>query len=134
MLQGNLQRIATMLIVAELERSIAFYGDVLGFAVAWREEHIALLHRDGALLYLAVEGPPTADKPGVSLVAPHDPRRVPALIILEVGDCVAAYTELSKRGVEFLSPPHQPPWGGLRCFASDPDGFLIELEQPPARP
>jgi catechol 2,3-dioxygenase-like lactoylglutathione lyase family enzyme len=33
-------------------------------------------------------------------------------------------------GVEFLAEPYAPPWGGHRCFAVDPDGNLIELEEP----
>lgn len=33
-----------------------------------------------------------------------------------------------------LTPPHSPPWGGLRCFAKDPDGYLIELEENEASP
>jgi catechol 2,3-dioxygenase-like lactoylglutathione lyase family enzyme len=32
--------------------------------------------------------------------------------------------------VLFFSEPQAPPWGGLRCFARDPDGYLIEIEQP----
>jgi hypothetical protein len=45
-----------------------------------------------------------------------------------VENCQAAYEELRSRGVEFLTPPMQPAWGGSRCFAHDPDGYLIELE------
>ena len=33
-------------------------------------------------------------------------------------------------GVRFLAEPYSPPWGGHRCFAVDPDGNLIELEEP----
>lgn len=55
------------------------------------------------------------------------------LIILEVRDCAAAHAELTERGVEFLTPPHEPPWGGLRCFARDSDGYLVEVEQPPEK-
>jgi hypothetical protein len=32
--------------------------------------------------------------------------------------------------VPFLAEPHSPPWGGHRCFAVDPDGNLIEVEEP----
>ena len=41
-----------------------------------------------------------------------------------------AYDTLSARGVSFLTEPYSPPWGGHRCFAVDPDGYLIELEEP----
>lgn len=59
-----------------------------------------------------------------------------AATMLEVDDVEAAYRDLSDRGVEFLTPPQRPPWGGLRCFVRDPDGYLVEVEQPhdPERP
>ena len=48
----------------------------------------------------------------------------------EVADCLGAHRELVAAGVPFLADPYSPPWGGHRCFALDPDGNLIELEQP----
>ena len=47
------------------------------------------------------------------------------------GDARAVYEELRGRGVEFLTPPKSPPWGGWRCFARDPDGYVIEVEDHP---
>ncbi len=29
-----------------------------------------------------------------------------------------------------LAPPFSPPWGGCRFFCVDPDGYLVEIEQP----
>jgi catechol 2,3-dioxygenase-like lactoylglutathione lyase family enzyme len=52
------------------------------------------------------------------------------VLVLEVVDCMSAYRELRAEGVEFLAEPYSPPWGGHRCFAIDPDGYLVELEQP----
>jgi predicted enzyme related to lactoylglutathione lyase len=46
-----------------------------------------------------------------------------------VEDCRAAHEELTKRGLEFLTPPLSPPWGGWRCFLQDPDGYVVEIEQ-----
>ena len=34
------------------------------------------------------------------------------------------------RGAEMLAPPYSPPWGGHRFFVRDPDGYLVEVEQP----
>jgi predicted enzyme related to lactoylglutathione lyase len=66
----------------------------------------------------------------VSIVAPGDRSRLAAILVLEVADCLRAHRELSAAGVQFLADPYSPPWGGHRCFALDPDGNLIELEQP----
>ena len=79
---------------------------------------------------LAEQGHAAEDRPGVSMVAPADPSRLAAILVLEVEDCLGAHRELSAAGVRFLAEPHSPPWGGHRCFAVDPDGNLVELEQP----
>ncbi len=64
------------------------------------------------------------------MVAPPDPSRLSAILVLEVEDCLGAHRELAATGVRFLAEPYSPPWGGHRCFAVDPDGNLVELEQP----
>ena len=66
----------------------------------------------------------------MSMVAPPDTSRLAAILVLEVTDCVGAHRELSAAGAPFLAEPYSPPWGGHRCFAVDPDGNLIELEEP----
>lgn len=122
--------VATMLAVADLGRSVAFYRDRLGFEV--REEHpgVALLAHGPTLLYLAADSPPTPDKPGVWLSPPPASDRTAVNLVFRVADCRAAYAELRAAGVEFLAPPQQPPWGGWRCFGRGPDGYLFEIEQP----
>ena len=30
----------------------------------------------------------------------------------------------------FLAGIHHPPWGGSRFFCVDPDGYLVEIEEP----
>ncbi|MDQ2741175.1 MAG: VOC family protein, partial [Chloroflexota bacterium] len=122
--------ISTMLAVTNLARSVTYYCDALGFEVRDRADHIALLAWDTMLLFLAVESPPTSDKPAVTLAAPTTSEHTPVCLVLRVTDCQRAYAELSARGVRFLTPPQTPPWGGWRCFARDPDGYLIEIEQP----
>jgi len=125
-------RVGTILGVADVERSLAFYRDRLGFAVeaTYEDPPYATLVRAGARLSLAEAGHPAEDRPGVAVVAPPDRSRLAAILVLEVSDCLAAHRELSAAGVGFLAAPHSPPWGGHRCFALDPDGHLIEIEQP----
>ena len=125
-------RMGTILGVAELARSLAFYRDRLGFAVeaTYDDPPYATLVRAGARLSLAEAGHPAEDRPGVSIVAPPDRSALAAILVLEVSDCLAAHRELTAAGVPFLAEPYSPPWGGHRCFALDPDGNLIEIEQP----
>ena len=119
-----------VLYVRDAQRSLAFYRDVLGFQVKFAKPEIALLARGGMQLYLTAESPETPDKPGIVLAPPRDPARPPVDLIFEVRDARREYAELSARGLQFFTEPQAPPWGGLRCFARDPDGYLIEIEQP----
>jgi catechol 2,3-dioxygenase-like lactoylglutathione lyase family enzyme len=124
-------RFGTILAVADVERSRAFY-ERLGFATeaTYDDPPYATLALAGARLSLAEQGHPAEDRPGVALEAPADRSHMNALLVLEVGDCMAAYRQLRDDGVEFLAEPYSPPWGGHRCFALDPDGYLVELEEP----
>lgn len=127
----NVVAVDTMLCVRDLGRSVGFYRDVLGFQVTSEADTIAALELSGHRVYLFTESPPTEDKPQFWLVPPEDPERGATILVLRVEDCDAAYKEVRGRGGAFLTPPATPPWGGRRCFLHDPDGFLIELEQPP---
>jgi catechol 2,3-dioxygenase-like lactoylglutathione lyase family enzyme len=127
----GLIRAGVMLVVRDSRTSVAFYQDILGFELL-DYPHIPLLRRGTLELFLVEESPPTADRPNVTLAPPPDPDRMPVNLVFEVDDAHAEYARLAARGLSFLTPPTQPPWGGWRCFAQDPDGYLIEIEQPPA--
>ena len=116
-------RFGTILAVSDVERSTAWY-ERLGFGVeaTFDDPPYATLAQAGGRLSLAEQGHPAEDRPGVSLEAPADPSRMNTLLVLEVEDCMATYTELGEAGVEFLAEPYSPPWGRHRCFAIDPDG------------
>jgi catechol 2,3-dioxygenase-like lactoylglutathione lyase family enzyme len=124
-------RLGAILAVADVERSRAFY-ERLGFATeaTYDDPPYATLSLAGARLSLAEQGHDAEDRPGVDLEAPADRSRMNALLVLEVEDCMSAFDELREAGIEFLVEPYSPPWGGHRCFAVDPDGYLVELEQP----
>ncbi len=128
----SVSRAGTILAVSEFERSLAFYRDHLGFEVEalYEDPPYATLVRAATRVSLAEQGHPAEDRPGVTMVVPDDPSRLPAILVLEVDDCLRAYEELREAGVSFLAEPYSPPWGGHRCFALDPDRNLIELEQP----
>lgn len=117
-------KLATMLCVADVQRSVAWYRDKLGFEVVEEDTEIALPRIDSGFVYLFADSPPTEDKPDVHLV----PKPGGVVLVLMVEDCRALYEQLVERGVEFLTPPIQPSWGGWRCFAQDPDGYLVEVE------
>jgi catechol 2,3-dioxygenase-like lactoylglutathione lyase family enzyme len=128
----SVTRAGVILAVSDFQRSLQFYRDSLGFEVeaTYDDPPYATLVCAGTRLSLAEQGHPAQDRPGVEMVAPQDPSRLAAILVVEVRDCLAAYEELTGAGVSFLAEPYSPPWGGHRCFALDPDRNLVELEQP----
>lgn len=125
-------RLGTILAVADVDRSVAFYRDHLGFIVeaVYDDPPYATLKRNGVRLSLAEQGHPAPDRPGVTLLAPADRSRLPLVLVLEVGDARAVHEALAGEGAAILAEPYAPPWGGLRFFVVDPDGYLVEIEQP----
>jgi uncharacterized glyoxalase superfamily protein PhnB len=52
------------------------------------------------------------------------------LMAAGVEDVDAAYETLSAKGVKFLRPPIDQPWGLRTAYFADPEGNLWELNQP----
>jgi len=50
------------------------------------------------------------------------------IIFLSTDDCQAAYEDLSSRGVEFMQPPEERPYG-IESGFRDPAGNYIRLTQ-----
>lgn len=139
------------LTVSDLERSVAFYREKLGFEVVVRQE--------GDTNYLSpITGYPNVGirmaqmqmPSGIRLELfqytnpvgkPHDPETYHPLsthICFNVTDLGSLYERLQAAGVEFRSEPvvvsSGANKGGLCCYLRDPDGFSIELFQVPVRP
>ena len=135
--------------VSSLDRSLAFYVDLLGCEVLWRREITprwfqeivgvpdCLVKRaqlripgSGHVLELLEYATPR----GTAVdSAPNNPG-VPHLCLL-VDDLVAAHRELQARGVRFRSRPvpitDGAGAGGQALYLLDPDGIIVELYQPP---
>jgi catechol 2,3-dioxygenase-like lactoylglutathione lyase family enzyme len=125
-------RVGTILAVSDVERSVYFYTRHLGFLVdaTYDDPPYATLKRNGVRLSLAEQGHPAPDRPGMTMVVPEDPARLPVVLVLEVEDAAAIHAALVTEGARLLAEPYAPPWGGLRFFVVDPDGYLVEIEQP----
>lgn len=123
-------RAGVVLAVRDVERSLAFYRDVLGFELEalYDDPPYAILVRAGVRLSLAEEGHEAPDH-DVRLQAPTDRSTAQALLVLEVDDARAALREVEAAGAELEAPLYSPPWGGHRFFLRDPDGWLVEVEQ-----
>ena len=73
-------------------------------------------------------GPPTPDKPGITLVNHEPGDTLSAFLNLRVADINARYAEWTAKGAEFLTPPMDR-GAEIRCYLRDPDGYLIEVGQ-----
>jgi predicted enzyme related to lactoylglutathione lyase len=73
-------------------------------------------------------GPPTPDKPGISVVD-YEPGDTTSIFLnLRVADIQACYEEWKSKGAEFVTPPIDRK-AEIRCYMRDPDGYLIEVGQ-----
>ena len=117
-----------ILVVRDVERSVAWYRDVLGAELFREYGGTSAVFRFGAAwLLLVTGGGPTEDKPDVTFEPPNA-TRVSHSVTIRVEDCRSAYETLTARGAEFLTPPHD--WGHeVRCFFRDPDGHLFEISE-----
>jgi catechol 2,3-dioxygenase-like lactoylglutathione lyase family enzyme len=126
------RRAGAILAVADVERSVAFYRDRIGFEVEalYDDPPYATLALAGARLSLAEQGHPAEDRPGVAMATLADPSLANVVVVVEVDDARAEHRRLAEAGARFLADPYEPPWGGCRFFCIDPDGYLVEIEQP----
>jgi catechol 2,3-dioxygenase-like lactoylglutathione lyase family enzyme len=112
---------------ADVGRARRFYADVLGGEVLLDGEP-TIIALANSWIVINVGGPPTDDKPTVTLEPPRDPDRVNAFLNIRVADIAAVYKQWRERGAEFLTPPTDRGIE-LRCYLRDPDGHLIEVGQ-----
>lgn len=122
--------LTSLLVVRDIERSTAWYRDVLGARIVREYGGTSVVCEFlGAWLLLVTGGGPTPDKPGVTFAPPASLRTVSAQLVVRVPDCQGAYEVLTARGAEFLTTPVRWPHGEIRAFFRDPDGHLFELSQ-----
>lgn len=121
--------LTTLLVVSDVERSTAWYRDVLGADLfrAYGGDS-AVFELLGAWLLLVAGGPPTPGKPTVTFAPPDDPDRASTQLVFRVDDCWACYRDLRGRGAEFLAEPVDR-GGEVRAFFRDPDGHLFEISE-----
>jgi catechol 2,3-dioxygenase-like lactoylglutathione lyase family enzyme len=115
------------IVSADVERSRRFYTDVLGGETVLEGEPAIVALANGWII-INTGGPPTDDKPTVTLEPPRDPDRTSSFLNIRVADIHAVYEQWSARGAEFLTPPTDR-GQELRCYMRDPDGHLIEVGQ-----
>jgi catechol 2,3-dioxygenase-like lactoylglutathione lyase family enzyme len=113
--------------VRSVARSRDFYSRVLGGTVAL-DENPCMVRLSNSWIIMNPGGPPTPDKPGISVVD-YEPGDTTSIFLnLRVADIQASYEAWKERGAEFVTPPIDR-GAEIRCYMRDPDGYLIEVGQ-----
>ncbi|MGB2921222.1 MAG: VOC family protein [Mycobacterium sp.] len=105
---------------ADYQRSVAFYRDGIGLAVAREYGAGTVFYAGQSLIELAGHGAPDRDAPPF-----------PGALWLQVRDVQAAQTELRERGIEIAREARREPWGLHEMHVVDPDGVTLIFVQVP---
>ena len=113
--------------VRSVARSRAFYSEVLGGQVVL-EENPCIVKLANSWVLMNPGGPPTPDKPDISVVNYEPGDTVSSFMNLRVANIQACYEQWSSKGAEFVTPPIDR-GAEIRCYMRDPDGYMIEVGQ-----
>jgi catechol 2,3-dioxygenase-like lactoylglutathione lyase family enzyme len=136
------------ILVSDLDRSLRFYSDVLGFDVVDKVDLVAgpevskgvglddtqlsLVHlkvgdgqtRIELLHYLYPKSRPIADDSQTNDIGVGH-------AAFEVAEIDSYYNTLKDKGVQFISKVQESSTGEKFCYFYDPDGAILEIIQPP---
>jgi lactoylglutathione lyase len=121
-----------ILYVLDLDRSIAFYRDVVGLEFKLRGEGYAEFAVEGTKFALFERSKlPELIGREPAAEAPSDPT---AEVVFVVADVDAEADRLRGAGAEILTGPVDRPWGHRTVHVADPDGHVVEFAQNIPRP
>jgi serine phosphatase RsbU (regulator of sigma subunit)/uncharacterized glyoxalase superfamily protein PhnB len=111
--------------VRDVERSLRFYVDCLGFSIAYDARlpsgarFVAVAPLDGSAVLTLVDSPPDSEE--------YSFMGRPQLAVFVTDDVTAKFDEWSKRGVVFAHAPQTESWGGTFTRFEDLDGNSFTL-------
>ena len=115
------------IVVSDIDRSIAFYRDVVGMQERRRFD-VPAMHLLEVVMGFGTEGG------GAALVLMHysdeEQRRyvdIGGKLVIDASDASAVVEAGRAAGCEVVAEPTEYPGFGLIGFIKDPDGYLVEL-------
>lgn len=100
-----------ILTVEDLDISVAYSIERLGFHLQWRGDPLASVGRDRTSIMLS-EG---------------DQGQSGSWVWIAAGNVDELYAELRSRGARLRHPPTNYPWGSRECQVTDPDGHVLRF-------
>lgn len=129
----ELKKLTPNLIVADVERSMTFYSDVLGFSVVTTVPEaapfvFAIVQSGPVEIFLNALEPAVAEYPAFK----DRPIGGTLTLFIEVADIQGVHRSL--QGKVGIVMPLEHKWYGVTEFAfTDPDGYIITIAQPDER-
>ena len=108
---ATLRHAVPILRVADFERSLAYYRDVLGFSLDWTDGTFGCVVRDDASLFLS-EGTQGC---------------MVTWLWLGASDVDVLHAEFLARDARIRLPPTNYPWGSRELHIFDPDGHVLRF-------
>jgi len=121
--------VAMVLFVRDLAKCMTFYRDTLGLQVKESDPDSVSFQMEN-VYFLLLEVSAAAhliSEEALELKIEGGPR---VLLAAGVEDVDATYEALKAKGVTFLRPPTNQPWGLRTAHFADPEGNLWEINQP----
>jgi catechol 2,3-dioxygenase-like lactoylglutathione lyase family enzyme len=125
-----LKKLTPNLIVSNVERSVAFYRDVLGFSVGptvpEQAPYVFAIVQSGPVeIFLNAPEPAVTEYPAFK----NQPIGGTLTLFIEVADIASVHQSL--QGKVTIVMPFEHKWYGVTEFAfTDPDGYIITFAQP----
>lgn len=109
--------------VTDIERSLAFYTDILGMQVSEKREKMVFLRTGNDHFMLTKAGGPIEPNPGDETMCHH--------AFWVDGDKYDGYVDfLKSKGIKILYEEDRPPpanFSGRRAYFHDPDRHVLEI-------
>lgn len=115
------------LFVDDLVPTAAFYTDVFGLQVVYRDD-VSVVVKFGQLMINLLQSERAPDLVEPSTVASNT-AGVRALFTIKVADVDAVCAQLEQHGVRLLNGPVDRPWGRRTAAFADPAGNVWEVAQ-----
>ena len=109
--------------VADLERSTAFYQQVLGTAPTYQQGSVVAFNLGGVELMLHADG-------STPRVSQGSKRGEGFALHLQVEGIHALWERLHQAGVQLDEKPTEQPYGVTEFAVRDPDGYEVEFVEP----
>ena len=123
----NAMTLRLELFVSDMDRAIAFYRDVLGFALLRRDEGYASIRRGDVILGIGPISKLPVEGEYFTQTRLNGDRGLGVEIVLEVEDIAAEYERVMATGYHLVEHLKDRPWGLIDFRLADPDDYYLRI-------